>query len=78
MREIKIPEDLEVRPMRRGGANILDQRHALEDVAETVSSVGAAMDRREGECQPVSKQNEDRHREAAIDGTRHVGQLCPE
>ena len=71
----ELGEDVEVRPVRARGADVLDQGHAIQDVAAVVPPVGAAMDDGQGQGRAVPEQDDHRHGEAAIDGARRLRQL---
>ena len=74
-RQREVTKDVDVRPVRVGGADVLDQRHLLQHVACRVSLVGAAVHGGQRHGRTVAEQDDDRHREAAIDRSGGVGQM---
>ena len=73
----EVGEDVDVRPVRVGGADVLDQRHALQDVAAVVAPVGAAVDDGQGQGRAAAEQEDGRHREQAVDGAGRLGEFGP-
>ena len=71
----ELGEDVEVRPVRARGADVLDQGHAIQNVTAVVPPVGAAMDDGEGQGRAVPEQDDDGHGKAAIDGARRLRQI---
>ena len=66
-----------MRPVRAAGANVLDERDALQDVPVTVAPVGAAVDGGQRQGRTVTKQDDDRHGKAAVDDACHLRQFGP-
>ena len=73
-RQGKRGKEVEVRAVRIGDANVLDQRHRRQHVAAGFAPAGAAPGGRQRRGRPVPEQEDGRHPKAPIDGARHVGE----
>ena len=73
-RQRELAEDFEVRAVRVGEADVLDQGDLFEHVLLGGALVCAAVDDGQGQRCAVPVEDENRHMHEAVDGAGHVGQ----
>ena len=76
-RERQLAKNLDMRPVRVAGANVLDERDALQNVPAAVAPVGASVDGGQREGRAVTKQDDDRHGKAVVYDAHHLRQFGP-